>query len=378
MRFKVIAFTLMAGFATPAFSQDTVQPLRQALDHLPQIVGTNPAPMQAYFFDVQAWGHASSQKIPTTALTPLFFASSIEPLKELSFAAGDAWTQKSGIAFKDINYFVGFGEPPQTVSYWGLRDAQAAARLMDALKQREFVDVPGAVPGVLGNGNPKHKMDLKKADRLNPWRGPVGKVYFVKHLGNAIAQSPAPQAMAVLTKAKPSLAENVVVSAALDGLSATTGVDEGRIIQAAVISPAFGFSSFDPTKFLDHRPADAKRLIKREESKQNAGIPPYLGGILADIKQKDRPGMAVSLVYPDCGAADKAVKGIKARWAENRAEGLDADVTTQTVENAGTLCAAVVTLIGQETKNSANPVFAFIIGQYLRRDFNLLQIGVQR
>ncbi len=308
MHIKTLILTLVAGLASPAFSQDTIQPLRQALDHLPQVVGTSPAPIQAYFFDVQAWGHAGSQNIPTTALTSLFFARLIEPLKQLSFAAGDAWTQKSGIAFKDINYFVGLGEPPQTVSYWGLRDEQAAARLMDALKQREFVDVPGAVPGVLGNGNPKHKMDLKKADRLNPWRGTVGKVYFVKQLGNAIAQSPAPQAMAVLTKAKPSLAENVVVSAALDGLSATTGVDEGRIIQAAVISPAFGFSASDPTKVLDHRPADAKRLIKRQESKQNGGVPPYLGGILADIKQKDRPGMAVSLVYPDCGAVDKAAR----------------------------------------------------------------------
>lgn len=378
MHIKALILTLVAGLASPAFSQDSVQPLRQALDHLPQVVGTSPAPIQAYFFDVQGWGYAGSKQIPRAALTSLFFARSIEPLRQLSFQASDVWAEKSGIAFKDITYFAGFGQVPQTVSYWGLREEAGARHLMETLKKREFVDVPGPVTGVYGNGNPQHRMNPAKSDPFNPWRGGTGKIYFVKQLDNVIVQSPALKAMAVLSKTKPSLAENAVVSAALDGLSGTIGVDEGRIIQAAVISPAFGLSATDPTKHLMQKPHDAKRMIEEKVRKGQVGVPHYLGGILADVRQKDRPGLVVSLVYPDCSTADKAIKSITARWAESPAKDFKADVSTSSVENSGKLCVAIVTLTGHKTEKTANPVLGYVMEHYLRRDFNLLQIGAQR
>ncbi len=355
MRIRVLAFTLLAGFTAPAFSQDSTQLLREAFDHLPQVVGTNPAPIHAYFFDVQAWGHAEDKQVPITALNSLFFARSIEPLRQLSFQAGDVWAEKSGVSLKDVAYFAGFGELPQSVSYWGLRDEAAAGHLMDTLKTKEFVEVPGPVAGVFGNGDPKHGMDLTKSDASNPWRGPTGKIYFVKQLGNAIVQSLAPEAIAALSETKPSLAESKVVSAALDGWDATVGVDEGSIIQAAVISPGFGVCAGDPAKLLTQKPADANRAIKEDMRKAQEGVPPYLGGILADVRKGDRSGLEISLVYPDCGTADMAVESIKERWSQNPLKDIETDVSAQSVANNGEPCVAIVTLMCATFEGSRKP-----------------------
>lgn len=378
MRLKLVPLLLLLGGVIPASAEESTHKLRQALGQMPQVILSNPSGMQAYFLDVPAWRGTSEGDTTVAGLRRLVLAQGIETVQGLQANdALSAWNTKAGLPFDEISYFAGFGSPPMSISYWGLRDASAAKNLMDALGERGFTPVGGAASGILGNGAP-NAISPKDRDPSDPWRGPLGRSAFAMPIGNAILKAPAPEAMAQLARTDPSAADNVFVAAALDGLDGMLDGDGGTIVQAAVLSPGLGLEQFDPAPLLSSSPgniAAAKAAIEAGAEAAGKGIPPYFGGILADVDADDRPVMIVSLVYPDCDIADAAVARLKSRWAEGPGADVEAEIDGRSVATPGGVCAAVTAFAG-EAGEPGNTVLQQTVDRLMTRNFNLFQIGM--
>ena len=127
-------------------------------------------------------------------------------------------------------------------------------------------------------------------------------------------------------------------------------------------------------------PADfegAKQKLQAAAASSSEGIPPYFGGIIADVQVKDVPAVVLSLSYSDCGVAQQAVDGVGAAWKKALAATVQADVKGHTVQ-AGKLCAAVISLTAPKAENAGNPILSQIMNRYMQRDPSVLQIGMAR
>ncbi len=379
MRVKALALCLMAGFAATAAAQDSTETLQQAFKQIPQQALTVPDAMQVFFIDVQAWRGLEPSGPSADGMRRLSMAQWISPLEAIGHGL-EQWSTNAKVPFDTLSYFAAFGRPPASITYWGLKDPQAVGQFVDRLKQGDFAAVDaGGVAGVLANGE-AHKMDLKKANPRDPWRGMMGKASFVMPLGAALVQAPAPDGMKFLSQPTPSVADSEVVAASLAGLKQAVPADRGRIVQAVVISPVLGLSAVDPAKVLLSPRADAdtaKENFQAAAAANARGIPPYFGGLLADVQIDKTPAVVMSLSYADCATARQAVDGIDAAWKDSMAGAVQAKFSGRTVE-AGKLCAAVVSLASPTAGNAGNPILAQVMNRYMRREFTVLQIGAGR
>ena len=378
MRLKALALGLMTVCGTSVAAQDSTQTLLQALKQVPQAVLTAPEAMQVVFLDVQAWRSLEKAGPTADGMRRLSIAQAIVPLQSIGYGL-DKWSESAHIPFEELSYFAGFGQSPGNVTYWGLKDKPATAKFVDRLKQADFKPVEGDVAGLMANGEP-NKPDLTKATGQQPWRGTMGMPTFVLPLDTALVQGGAPSGMKVLSQPTPSVADSEIVGAAVAGLKAAVPSDDGRIVQAAVISPVFGLQGVDPAKVLMSSPADlegAKQKLQAAAASSREGIPPYFGGIIADVQVKDVPAVVISLSYSDCAVAQQAVDGVGAAWKKAMAATVQADVKGRTVQ-AGKLCAAVVSLTAPKADNAGNPILSQIMNRYMQRDASVLQIGMAR
>ncbi len=378
MRLKALALGLMTVCGTSMAAQDSTQTLQQALKQVPQVVLSAPEAIQISFLDVQAWRGLEKDAPTADAMRRLSIAQAITPLQSMGYGL-DKWSDSAHIPLNDLSYFAGFGQSPGNVTYWGLKDKQAADKFADRLKQADFKPVDGDVAGLMANGE-ANKPDMTKATGQQPWRGTMGMPTFVLPLDTALVQAAAPSGMKALSQPKPSVADSEIVGASIAGLKEAVPSDGGRIVQAAVISPVFGLQGVDPAKVLMSSPADlegAKQKLQAAAASSNEGIPPYFGGIIADVQVKDVPAVVLSLSYSDCGVAQQAVDGVAAAWKKAMAATVQADVKGRTAQ-AGKLCAAVVSLTAPKAENAGNPILSQIINRYMQRDPSVLQIGMAR
>lgn len=374
MRLKALALGLMTVSGTAVAAQDSTQTLQQALKQVPQVVLSAPEAIQISFLDVQAWRGLEKTGPTADAMRRLSIAQAITPLQSIGFGL-DKWSDSAHIPFDELSYFAGFGQSPSNVTYWGLKDKQAAAKFVDRLKQAEFKPVESDVAGLLANGEP-NKPDLAKATGQQPWRGTMGMPTFVLPLDTALVQAAGPTGMKTLSQTAPSVADSEIVAAAVAGLKEAVPSEGGRIVQAAVISPVFGLQGVDPAKVLSGSPGDldsAKQKLQAAAASSGRGIPPYFGGIIADVQVEDAPAVVIALSYADCAVAQQAVDGVGAAWKQGMAA-VQADVKGRTVQ-AGKLCAAVVSLTAPKAENVGNPILSQIMNRYMQRDASVLQIG---
>ncbi|WP_025136109.1 hypothetical protein [Achromobacter sp. DH1f] len=378
MRLKALALCMLAGFGTSAVAKDSTQTLQQAFKQIPQAVLSAPWAMQIVFLDVQAWRALEPSGPTADGMRRLSLAQPIRPLESVGYGL-DQWSLNAKVAFDEVSYFAGFGQAPSNVSYWGLKNKQAVGKLVTSLKQGDFADVDGGVPGLIANGA-EGVMDMQKANPKDPWRGMMGKASFVLPLDATLIQASSGAAMQSLAQTAPSVADSEVVAAALAGLKEAVPANSGRIVQAAVISPVMGLNAVDPAKVLlsTHGDIDiAKQNLKAATEANGRGIPPYFSGILADAQIDDVPAVVISLAYADCATAKQAVDGIDAAWKASMAAAVPAKFSGKTVQ-AGKLCAAVVNLTAPKAENAGNPILAQVMNRYMRRDFTVLQIGAPR
>lgn len=347
----------------------------QAFKQVPQSVLTAPEAIQIFFLDVQAWRALEKTGPTADGMRRLSIAQAITPLQSIGYGLAK-WSDSAKIPFDELSYFAGFGQAPGNVTYWGLKDKDAAAKFVDRLKQGDFKTVNGDVAGLMANGEP-NKPDMTKATGQDPWRGTMGMPTFVLPLDAALVQASSPAGMNALAQTTPSVAASEVVAAAVAGLKEAVPSGSGQIVQAAIVSPVFGLQAVDPAKVLSSSPGDmeaAKQKLQALAASSGRGIPPYFGGIIADVQVRYAPAVAVSLSYADCSTAKQAVDGIGAAWKQSMASTVQAEVSGRTVQ-AGKLCAAVVSMTAPKAENAGNPILAQIMNRYMQRDSTVLQIG---
>lgn len=375
MRFATM--TIAAGYlllaALPAMAADRIVTLRTALRHIPEGALATTDPMPIAFLDVKAMSRAEKGALSEGALRRLSLGSPIRPLDSLMYGMGKAWTEKAGVPFEDISYFVGYSQPPVRLSYWGLADSNAATALLDALGTRNFKEVE-ATPRMLANGEPR-KISLTTRDPDNPWLGALGQSSFVIARDDAVVQSSAPEDFKQILGMKRSVADSPAITIALEGLAEASDMADADIVQATVITPLFGLAAIDPSDFLMDDLANLEvtsRKIKARMAENAKGIPPYLAGIIVDVQQQTGPALAVSLAYSDCATAENAILAIQSRWNEAMNLGHLRGMTGQAVPTDNMTCAAVVSFAAN---TAVNQPLLEAFGRYINRNFNFLQIG---
>lgn len=364
------AILLIANVATHAQGLD---PLRDALAKVPEIILSQSAPVQFNFVDIAALHTlaATEGKLNAKLLMRAAVGGALPAYNALQMSGPEAWNEKSSIAIADVRYLAGFGDPPNTVSIWGLEGIDAAASLMLALDAGEFDSV--GEEGILGNGTPM-AMDISKRNPADPWRSNVGAATFAAARDNAIIQAAMPQALQMMLADAPTAGGNTIVLAALDGLE--TILNEDLLVQAMLISPAFGLGSIDPAALLTQGSDidSIRQKLEAEVESGSRGIPPYFGGVIAD-SQGEQPAVLVSLTYADCETAGIAAQEMERRWRDSMPGGAQGDLQSAGVEAGNGLCAATLKLAGDSSDSLSNPAFGGLFDAYLRRSFTVLQIG---
>lgn len=373
MRLSALAAALLLATSGPAFA-GTIDALADAFGRLPATVLANPAPDQAYFLDVTALAALSGGRLGPKDMLRTHFAAVLRPVEALRMGGRASWEDRSGLPLDQVRYFVGYGSPPRMVSIWGLADDDAAQTLLDALAARDFE--PAGESGVLGNGPPLAP-DLSKRDPFDPWRGAIGSAAFTAADGDAVIQAAEPEIAAAWLTRQPSAADHPIIATALAGLDEALG--DGQIVQALLISPAFGLGQAVPADLFLPPDGDLEALrdtLEASMAEGAKGIPPYFGGIVADL-QGENPAIALSLSYPDCPTAARAADLIAGRWADTMPETAQGQANTLTAPGPDGLCAATVTIVADGGNALANPLIDAFYAAYTRRQFTVLQIGTE-
>lgn len=143
-----------------------------------------------------------------------------------------------------------------------------------------------------------------------------------------------------------------------------------------MISPLFGMMVLDPAALLSPSPdmEETKKRMEEQMAAVSQGIPPYLGGIIADV-QHDQPGVGIALAYPDCTIAQEAADAIAARWGDMAGEAAQGEVTAHTAEGEGGFCAATVSVFVDADSPEQSPAYRALIEAYMRGQAGILQIG---
>ncbi|MFN7089264.1 MAG: hypothetical protein ACK4P4_01760 [Allorhizobium sp.] len=362
---------LLSGTVAFASAADM---LGDALSKFPHAIVTNPEPVQAYFVNMEAL-QAIGKEIAAEqgyAAQRLDFAM-IDALGPLTMGGVETWKGNAGIDLPQVRYFAGMGVPPQMVSVWGLDSEQTATGMVNSLSDGDFEPVGST--GVFGNGEPM-VTNLQAREIGNPWRDQLGRATFVGQSGNALVQSGRPDAVEPFLEKNDAASDHPVVASALASLDEFA--EAGTVVQAMLISPAFGLQGADLFSMAPSNRTNLDELRSQLEAAADAagqGIPPYFGGMIADV-QNVRPELVITLVYPDCSIAATAAQMVEKRWVDAMPDSGPALVESATFEGLNGLCAAVVSVAPKQDQEAAvNPYAKALFAKFMRREFNVLQIG---
>lgn len=366
MRRSVIAASLLLTSSLPVLAQN-LDTLRDGLDHLPAVILMQDHGDVAYFIDAGLMTELG--KADFRAMSRLMFGP-IGQITEQTVDDDSAWWGKTGTTPDKLRYFAGFGRSPAVVTLWGLSDATAADDMIATLGTFGFED---AAPGVVGNGEPM-KMDPQKRDATDPWRTMIGAAQFAAAKGSAVVQAQNPQSAMLVAAEQPSVGENPIMQTALAGLEQSAG--DRTVLQAMVISPLFGMSGFDPAAFLSPAGdlAETREKIEQQMADLQTGIPPYLGGIIADFEGEGQ-GIGIALAYPDCEIAQDAADTLAARWVDMAGAEAQGEMVAETAEGVDGLCAAAFSVSLETDNPGQNLAYRAVMERYMRGQVGVLQIG---
>ena len=367
MRRSVIAASLLLTSSLPVLAQN-LDTLRDGLDHLPAVILMQDHGDLGYFIDAGLMTELG--KADFRAMSRLMFGP-IKQITEQTVDNDSAWWSKTGTTPDKLRYFAGFGRSPAVVTLWGLTDAAAADDMMATLGTFGFENA--GAPGVIGNGEPM-KMDPQKRDATDPWRTMIGAAQFAAVKGSAVVQAQNPQSAMLVAAEQPSLGENPTMKTALAGIEQSAG--DRAVLQAMVISPLFGMSGLDPAAFLSPTGdlEETQEKIEQQMEDLQAGIPPYLGGIVADF-EGDGQGIGIALTYPDCEIAQAAADTLSARWVEMAGAEAQGEIVAETAEGIDGLCATAFTVSLENDNPVQNPAYRAVTESYMRNEVGVLQIG---
>jgi len=370
MRQHLVAASLLFSISTPAMAQGGDN-LRDGLAHLPASLLVQAHGDIAYFVDIEALNGLAAGGEGAQPFARIMSGAEINGLVTYAGTEPAEWESKAGTSGDTLRYFTGYGRQPNGVSFWGLTNESAAEDMIANLATLGF-EAAGA-PGVIGNGEPM-RFDPQKRDPADPWRTRVGAAQFAVAKGNTVIQAQNPQEAALAAADQPALGEQPAMQVVLDGLEAAAG--DASIVQAVVISPLFGLTGLDPAAVLSMSGdmSETRQNIEAQMAELDAGIPPYMGGIVADLGG-ERQGVVMALAYPDCTIAGEAADQIAERWVAMAGEAAQGEIATDTAEGADGLCAATVSVAIEPGDAAQNPAYRAIIDRHFRNEAGVLQIG---
>jgi hypothetical protein len=370
MRRSIIAASLVLTTSMPVLAQN-LDTLRDGLNALPASLLMQNRGDLAYFVDVQAIHTLGANNPDLRPYFRLMLGTEINALDSLSRTDPAEWQERAGIALDQLRFMMGYGVPPNVVNLWGLANEAATAEMMTALEARGF-ETAGAT-GVIGNGEPM-RMDPQRRDPSDPWRTRIGAAQFAAAKGNSVVQAQTPQEALLVSSSQPALGDNPIFATALAGLEQSVG--DHWILQAAVISPAFGLGGIDPALVLSPSGDmdETRQKIEEQMAALGKGIPPYLGGIIADV-QGESTGISIALAYTDCEMAQLAADLIGTRWSEMAGEAAQGEMADKTVESQNGLCAATLSVFIESDNLELNPAYRSVLDAYFGRQPGILQIG---
>lgn len=322
----------------------------------------------------------------------------IRPLRQLTYSGGMAsrWEEFARVPFADIDAFAGFGNVPDDVSIWSLREETRARTLFDALQKRGFTpfDSDSAAGGdqVLTSGEPG-ALNFANRKPGDPWIGDLGMAFAVTRLGKTLIQAKSPASITTARNAPAaSLTSLVPVSTVIKGIDAVTG-KETHVIQAVLATPLIGVKDTVADVVLPDISQEerVRRMREQLERDQETGLPPYAMALIADIEAPGKSrGVAIALAYGDCAQATEGAARFVKRWQSvplmagnarsTMADTAPADAKTLTMPGTDGTCAAVITLTSPVPSNGddlLNRPFRLILDTIMKRNFVAATIALK-
>lgn len=362
-------FTALPGL--PAVSQAQTladqavneQPMRRALNTLPPAVTESLGAIQAVFLDISALPEAAWQDgRPTVeAMRRLVLSQFVAPFSALKSL--EAWETAAGIRFAELGSLMAAGN---TAVIWRPRDPARIPPLQAHLQSAGFKPD--------GDGILTAPADTPIMTRMSsPWMSQFRGQVSVGRDGDTLVQSRSPDEVRAFSAVAPdaSVLTDAAIETALAGLEARLG--QGRIIQAALFTPAMALRAGDPAATLRLSPAEAAAALQGRKETIGQGMPPFQKGVIADVQTPAGPALLVSLTYEDCGTADTALARLRAFWdMPGFGKSIPAELSDEAVHH-GQGCAATM-LFQLEQQGMANPALKSIMDAYARRERTPLDI----
>lgn len=368
-RFSGIFIGLLCA-APPAFAQDTNSALHDAMAVLPEQVFMQTNTGLAHFVDLSAQAARGSEQAPGLAWLQRSPAVDLRPVASLAEASmrgsTEEWAQKAGTDVDTLSYFAGYGVPPNVVTIWGFTDEAAANAAFAGLAERGFTEMEG-MPGVLANGEPM-QVNLMSRDPASPWSGMMGETSVVTQMGSHFLHASGPDAFAPSLQDQPAMIDSAPGKTLLAALEA-----QGKpVAQASFFSLALGLSAADPGAVLGTTsPAEAKATMEAAAANAAEGVPPYFGGVMADLVEDGKSVAVIALAYPDCATAEAAAAGAAALWPKGGVYPENVTVTASHVDAGAPGCAAVLTVESPESDPSN---YQMAVGGIFRRDLASIRV----
>src|SRR5690625_3154743 len=97
MHKQAIVFSLVAALTAPVSASDGIEPLREALGSMPEVLLTNPDPIQIAFIDMEALRALEGNLAEPGALLRVSLAQTVPVLSVLMAGGVPTWDDKAGI-----------------------------------------------------------------------------------------------------------------------------------------------------------------------------------------------------------------------------------------------------------------------------------------
>lgn len=315
-----VALTVVAG-ASHA-NADVYDHFNHGLAGLPSAVFEGREPGGFVNFHAIAMT-APAQKIGPTMVARGSLAAQL-PIFQVAFSApAENFAALTGIEPYELNFLAFYGQNPSQAVAWGMNPT-IQAKLVRHLTQVGF-SPDKAATHTFRNGE-LGVVQLDAADPNNPWRWAAGAASLVKNTPSLFYQSQSEAGLQAVLQQPSALQAEAGAT-----LSEYYGAAADLVTQALFFSFAFG--------------ALAGGI-------DVDGLPPYLGGMLADLHGIGGEKTLLTLVYSDCTQAAKATAVLQAHWP------LDPALSTDFASVPTSLdCLATATVKNTPSNPQRNPSF---------------------
>ncbi|MDO5091320.1 MAG: hypothetical protein Q4D61_07205 [Cardiobacteriaceae bacterium] len=294
----------------------------------------------------------------------------IPPVLESAARLGPVvWSERFGVAADKLREFAHHpGEERQGI--WGFRDAASAKAAFEHLDREGFAALPG---GEKALGTPG-ELDLIAIDEF--WR-PVGEPVVFALRGDLLWQG------SNLPEPPPDPWHQILWQPTLSAVR-TALPEDAQLLQAGIFTIEQGIqqSESDIADILLQPGKKDPEKIMAALAPAEDGLPPYLGGVIADAQHGDKAILQLTLIYPDCDTAEKAKAALPARWQAWKMRGKmvpdSGSLDTRTLKpgQRSNHCYAMLHHVSDNPRVEEHPALRAAWGAFYRGQFGVIAIAI--